>query len=542
MTGRILLTILLGVSLCLAQQAAPSPTANVAMGMPDMKLKTNMFVGLDEGQAMQGVHDQITPSATLPNPYGTFTKIWQQKMVMYLTAALQYREKLQFILSTECDLNLSMAVEPIGFPATTRPGFTFYANDVELNYSFGNIDMPWLRIAAGYFPIKYNPDARNLGEYLLRCDAYPNNIVTNFEFAMTRELGLRLNGFLGNPAVDQLKWDLMLTSETHNYPLQDGTISAIVSNNLFDMLDVGAGVSFQRLFPVDNSKTTPKDKPLALYFDVNGGQQAYTYSSTKVMGRASINPLRFVPEFRLPAPEVFGDKPFFKKEDLKFYGEVAVLGTQDFFAYDSFQVIHDSVNGIETGTRNIPGTGKPVPDSLDYYNNWKDRTPLMAGINLPTNPLISYGILPFLLTKWLKDETGSDIRTLSYITLIPALASGVAQHFLGWDLGLDVMALEFEWASQRYPNSNYYAVNPDNKSPVPYPNDPRITAGFGKPEPTKYSLYFKKSFLNKFAVSGLVGRDHLKPVSFVSPTYAQNDDFLQSKNHWWWTLRLSANF
>jgi hypothetical protein len=324
----------------------------------------------------------------------------------------------------------------------------------------------------------------------------------------------------------------------------DGTVTAIVSNNLYNLLDVGAGVSFQRLFPVDELKTTPKGKPLAQYYDVNGVLQGYTYTSTKVMGRASINPLRFVPQFRLPVPEVFGDKPFFGKEDLKFYGEVAVLGTQDFFAYDSFQVIHDSVNGIETGTRNIPGTGKPDPDTLNYYNNWKDRVPVMAGINLPTNPLISYGILPFILTKWLKDETGSDITQLSWITLVPALASGVAQHFLGWDLGLDVMALEFEWASQRYPNSNFNAVNPDDqyKSPVPYSNVDRMAAGFGKPEPVKYSLYFKKSFLNKFAVSGLVGRDHLKPVSFVSPTYKQNDDYLQSKNHWWWTLRLSANF
>ena len=541
----MLFTILLWVSLCLAQQTGPLSDANAAIGNPDMKLRTNMFLGMDEGQAMQGVHDQRTPSAALPNPYGTFTKVWQQKMVMYLTAALQYRERLQFILSTECDLNFSMAVEPIGFPATTRPGFTFYANDVEVNYSFGSLDMPWLKIAVGYFPVKYNPDAKNLGEYLLRCSAYPNNIVTNFEFAMTRELGLRLSGFLGNPAIDQLRWDLMLTNETHDYPLLDGTISAIVSNDLFNMLDIGAGVSFQRLFPVDNSKTTPKDKPLAQFTDVNGVQQAYTFSSTKVMGRASINPLRFVPQFRLPVPEFFGGKPFFGKEDLKFYGEVAVLGTQDYFAYDKNSFIQDTVfvNGIPVSTTNRPGTGTMVPDSLNYYNNWKDRVPVMAGINLPTNPLISYGVLPFLLTKWLKDETGSDIRLLSYITLVPALASGVMDYFFGWNFGLDVMSLEFEWSSQRYPNSNYYAVNPDYKSPVPYPNDVRIGAGFGKPEPSKYSLYFKKSFLNnKYAISGLVGRDHLKPVSFVSPTYAQNDDFLQAKNQWWWTLRLSANF
>ncbi|HUI91267.1 MAG TPA: hypothetical protein VLX68_03370 [Chitinivibrionales bacterium] len=508
-----------------------------------MKLKTNIFIGLDEGQAMQGVLDQAQPAPQLSPPYATVQRLWQQEMVMYLTAAINYRERLQFILSTECDLHFS-TVQPQIFPNTTRPGFFFYANDVEVNYSFGNLDMPWLRIAVGYFPVKYNPDAKNLGEYLLRCSAYPTVIVTNFEFAMIRQLGLRLSGFLGNPAIDQLKWDLMLTSESQDYPLFDGTLSAIVSNTLFDMFDIGAGVSFQRLFPVDDSKTTPKDKPLAQYTDVNGVQQAYTYSSTKVMARASVNPLRFVPQFKLPAPEFFGDKPFFGKEDLKIYGEVAVLGTQDIFAYDSFAQDTQYVNGIPVGFTNKPGTGKPVADSINYYNNWKDRVPVMAGIDLPTNPLISYGVLPLLLTKWLKDETGSDIRLLSYITLLPALASGVMDHFLGWDLGLDVMSLEFEWFSQRYPNSDFYAVNPgvNYKSPVPYPNSYRYAAGFGKPEPSKYSLYFQKNFLNKFAISGLVGRDHFRPISFVSPDYAQNDDFLQSKNHWWWMMRLSANF
>jgi hypothetical protein len=574
MTGRIFLAVLLGAFFCLAQEAGPARSGNAANGgaaekaqvlnqskslsaqlislAPDTKLKTSMFFALDEGQAMQGVLDQAQPAPQLSPPYATITRLWQQKMFVYLTAQLRYKERLQFILSTECDLNFSM-VQPEIFPATTRPGFTFYPNDVEVKYSFGNLDMPWLQIAVGYFPVKYNPDAKNLGEYLLRCSAYPTTIVTNFEFAMRRELGLRLGGFLGNPAIDQLKWDLMLTSETHDYPLLDGTITAIVSNNLFNLLDVGAGVSFQRLFPTDESKTTPIDRPLAQYFNEDGVQKAFTYQSTKVMGRASLNPLRFVPQFRLPVPEVFGDKPFFGKEDLKFYGEVAVLGTQDFFRYDSFTVDTLYRNGIIIGETNRPGTGKPVADSLNYYNNWKDRVPAMAGINLPTNPLLAYCIVVPVLAKWLKDEAGNDLSNMKFgnfklplmaLSIPVGLASGVLEHYLGWDLSMDVMSLEFEWSSQRFPNSNFYAINPDNqyKSPVPYSNGYRMAAAFGKPEPVKYSLYFKKSFLNKFAVSGLVGRDHLKPVSFVSPTYAQNDDFLQSSNHWWWTLRLSANF
>jgi hypothetical protein len=538
MRERILLILILATGICcFAQESVNTLLAS------DTKLKTNIFFAIDEGQAIEGVLDMAQPPPQSSAPYTTVNRLWQQHLLMYLTAQLDIKERLKFILSIECDLHFS-TVQPQIFPNTTRPGFFFYPNDVEIRYSLGNIDFPWLEFAIGYFPIKYNPDAKNLGEYLFRSGVYPNYIVSNFEFAMTRELGLRIGGNLGKSEIDRFKWDLFLTSETREYPLMDGTISAVISNNLLNLIDVGAGISFQRLFPVDESKTTPKDKPLAQYFNENGEQQYYTYSGTKVMGRATINPLRFVPKFKLPLPEVFGENPFFGENDLKIYGEAAILGTKDYVAYDSFEVDTEWINGIIPIEIKKPGTGKPVADSLNYYNNWKDRVPVMLGINLPTNPIISYGILPFILTKWLKDETGSDITMLSWITLIPALASGIIEHFLGWNMRLDVMTMEFEWFSQRFPNSNFYAISPSNehKSPVPYPNTYRNQANFGKPEPVKYSFYFKKTFMERFAISGLIGRDHFRPISFVSPPYKQNDDFLQSKKHWWWNIRLSANF
>ena len=96
---------------------------------------------------------------------------------------------------------------------------------------------------------------RILGEYLLRSEAYPTVIVTDFEFPLTRELGLHLSGSAGNPSIDLFGWDLMFTSETHTYPLLDGTVTGLVSNRLFDFFEIGAGASFQRLFPVSDDIT-----------------------------------------------------------------------------------------------------------------------------------------------------------------------------------------------------------------------------------------------------------------------------------------------
>jgi hypothetical protein len=46
----------------------------------------------------------------------------------------------------------------------------------------------------------------------------------------------------------------------------------------------------------------------------------------------------------------------------------------------------------------------------------------------------------------------------------------------------------------------------------------------------------------RFAVSGLVARDHMRPAFHGPAVNGVCDDFLQAKSHWWWTLRLSANF
>jgi hypothetical protein len=498
----------------------------------DLQNRMSMFFALDEGQAVRAMNSSG----------GTWVqdnRTWQERMYFHLTNDLTYLERIRLILSMECQLTFSY-LQLSSFPSTLAPLFAFYPNDMEISYTFGNLQSPWLQIAAGYFPYKYNPDVKHLGEYLLRSSAYPTFIVSNFEFPMTRELGLHLSGVVGNPAIDQARWDLMLTSETHAWPLQDGTISAVVSNNLFNVLDIGAGVSFQRFFAVDDSLTTPHNRPQSRYFNENGDTSYYTFKATKLMGRATINPLRFVPKFKIPVPWVFGTHPFFGDNDLKIYGEAAVLGYQDYVAY-----VKEDTTGQGTGQAPRWLRAPKVPVNLvgQYYDSLPDRIPYMVGINLPTTPLISYGVLPLLLTKWLLDETGDDIRPLSYITLIPALASGVCEHFLGWNMGLDVLSLEFEWASQRFPNDNKKAIDfVLGNVPIAADNGTRLTY-VPEPQRVRYALYFKKSFMNeRFALSGLVARDHMRPAFHGPESKGITDDYLQAKNNWWWTLRLSANF
>lgn len=550
MIFKILTGFFIGVTLCIAQPAADSTgdvqpvekgrdslqaktasvdnsqTEPVQAGAEAVQNRMSLFSALDEGQAMRGVANR--------DLYAPYFRLWQQDMVFHISDELIYLEKLRFILSIESKLTFSYKQDN-RFPATLSPEFAFYPSDIEINYTFGNLDRPWLRIGVGYFPFKYNPDAKDLGEFLLRGLAYPTVIKSDWEFAMTRELGFHVNGVIGNPSIDQIKWDLMFTTETHEWPLQDWTVTAVASNNLLNCVDVGGGASLQRFLPVNESKTTPKI-PSNSYLNASGDTAYYTFKSIKLMGRGSLSPLALVPEFRIPPGFIFGDKPFFSKEDLRIYGELAVLGLQNQTAY-----IWDTTG---TGAGGVPHLIK-APKDANYYDSLGDRMPYMIGVNLPTHPLISYGILPFLLTKWLKDETGDDIRPLAWVMLVPALASGVLDHYLGCNLGLDVLSLEYEWDSQRYPNDDYNPLNFNGGDlPLPASNSYRLSnLHTGTPQQAKYALYFKKSFGNqRFAVSGLVARDHMRPPYHGEYVDAVTDDFLQTKNEWWWTLRLSANF
>jgi hypothetical protein len=538
--------LIFGVWMCLAQEQAdssgngqPADSQRAALSAPatsstssdvrpapsDVRSRMSLFAALDEGQAMRGVYP--IKNAAIP-------RTWQEDMIFHLTDEMTFMGRLRFIASLEAQLFYSFAQDN-KYPATLTTAYSFYPNDVEVSYAFGNVDRPWLQLAVGYFPFKYNPDAKDLGEYLLRDIAYPTVIKTGFEFAFTRELGFHASGFIGNPSIDQARWDLMLTSETNEWPLQDWTVTAVASNNLLNFIDIGGGVSFQRLLSVNESKTTPQIQPNA-YLDSTGAVQHYTFKSTKLMARASLKPLAFVPEFKIPPGFIFGDMPFFSKDDFKVYGEIAVLGLDNQTAYEL------DTTGVGAGGASHIVT---APKDLNYYDSLGSRMPYMIGIDLPTNPLISYGILPFLLTKWLKDESGDDIRPLAWITLVPALASGVLSHYLGWNIGLDVLSLEVEYYSNRYPNSDY---NPlyftGGNLPTPYSNSVYMTNyAQGNPMPYKYALYFKKTFWNqRFAFSGQIARDHMRPPYLGQLIDGVTDDFLLAKSQWWWALRLSANF
>jgi len=81
--------------------------------------------------------------------------------------------------------------------------------------------------------------------------------------------------------------------------LQDWTVSAVASNNLFNFFDLGVGASWQRLISVNESVTTPPN--LQPNTSTPRETQATLLSAASSSWAAPQSvPMRFIPNFKIP--------------------------------------------------------------------------------------------------------------------------------------------------------------------------------------------------------------------------------------------------
>jgi hypothetical protein len=213
-------------------------------------------------------------------------------------------------------------------------------------YKVGDTEKPWLTLTLGYFKYKYNSEARNLGEQLFRSVAYPGIIMNYFDFPAIRLLGLMGHFDLLN---NTLKADAMVISESDWEPFGDFSFAVLARYQPLKVIDIGAGVEFVRLISVNEDKTTPptiaqitgKDSIGNVIYGTDSSY--YTFRATKVMGRLTLD-LKSL--FNL---SIFGP------EDGKIYGEIDVLGLQDY---------------------------------TFWYDDIMKRMPIMVGFNVPTFKLL----------------------------------------------------------------------------------------------------------------------------------------------------------
>lgn len=250
-----------------------------------------------------------------------------------------------------------------------------------------------LDFAAGIFNYKYNGAAKNLGEYIFRTGAMPPYICNSFDFAYARLTGLRLGAsFLDN----RLSTDLMFTSETMVLPTRDWSLSWLVNYSL-PFVSGGAGIMFDRLFPVDPSLEKPETS-INWYYTEDNERKYMSFGGTKLIGHLCFDPKALFPE---TAKERMG------KEDLKVYAEIAILGTRSFTTYKHYM---DPNTGLTDTTRVV------LDSSKNYYDDIGKRIPIMFGFNLPVFKVLDYLSAEFEWYGWpYPNSTGYvvEFRTLN---------------------------------------------------------------------------------------------------------------------------------
>jgi hypothetical protein len=281
---------------------------------------------------------------------------WEQQSFLDLAVDAKISERIRVAAGIEGEMFINV---PKG-QASSQQYYIwklnggFIVDNAYGSYLWGDTASPFLSVTFGRFRYKYNPDARNLGEYLFRSGTYPAYLINNFDLPFARLTGFKISSDLFR----KLHQDLMLTFETDIPPFYDASLSYLADYDMGKFLNVGAGVEFARLIAVDDSQTTPKS-PKTMYMD-GGNTKYYTFKGIKLMGHMSFDIKPFLP----------GSESIFGKEDLKIYTEAAILGLQSYPANDSA----NSLNGIKN---NIWG-----------YDSLMNKIPVLLGFNVPTFKLL----------------------------------------------------------------------------------------------------------------------------------------------------------
>lgn len=304
--------------------------------VPEKKITLVGMGSIENGQVVKGENNFAENGTNVD-----VSKVWYARYFLHLgaTAAINERAKVYVVGEGIVTYSWYRKLKVTNDLTDLKPRLLFYPHHMEGTYCFGDIKKPFLTIGAGVFPFKYNPDVRNLGEYLYRTGTYPPYIINEFDFPMGRLTGLRLSFSF----FDSLHLTAMLTAETQMVPYNDYGVSVLTDYTFAKAFTIGAGVFFSHLISVNEAYTTPRSANKFVSIDstnpANPDTTFYTFRGTKVMGRISFD------------PKVFFHSDIFGKNDLRLYSEAAILGVKDY----------------------------PV-----YYSELMRRIPVMVGFDIPT--------------------------------------------------------------------------------------------------------------------------------------------------------------
>ncbi|MBN1307219.1 MAG: hypothetical protein JXA18_04840 [Chitinispirillaceae bacterium] len=362
----------------------------------------------------------------------------------------------------------------------------FFVREARGIFTLVNNGAVSLKIEGGLMPYKYNPEVRELGEFLFRSGTYPFYLLGDFDRPFARLTGLRAGFSFINDALGA-DIDVLALTEREIRPFWDVSFAAIAAVRFLKIIDVGAGVDFAHAIPVDDRLTTPETEANEYIIDSTavtdpatgqptGGWEYnygyYSFKGIKLMARFTIDPFGIVRGGESLLNDIIGENGG------KIYGETAIIGLENYPA-----------------NLNVSMVSNPYG-----YDNLREKTPFMAGITIPL-----------------------------------------------WKV-LDVCALEFEYFPSPNPNSAVAVIK--DGLPVPFYTFRNPEAGYDTGSGNAYvprwywSLYMKKQLLANFSVVGQIGRDHIRwemPMNYQTSNY-DYEEAMVKPDEWGWHIKTIFNF
>jgi hypothetical protein len=405
-----------------------------------------------------------------------------------------------------------------GNPVAQGTKFGPGVSQAQALFKFGDNQSPWGTLRVGYFPYKYNPDAKNLGEYLFRSMPYPA-LVTTGGWSITDNALVRAQGlvFSVSQLEGSIKHDLVLMSERDFRPQGDFSPAYVVQAN-FGPIQVGGGISFHHFLPIDPSlsKTNPANsaKDLVVRYRTFPGFAAAQnqYQFDKVTGAALIvDTLRHAQGQPLTATltdidGVISENPQLTL-DSKSYQITDVLGT----VYKPDTVIY-TTQGVKLMAR---ASFDPQQIAPMFF--------------LGPNDLKIYGEIALL--GW-KNQPGYYEKRWNRVP-----------RLLGFNLPafklLDVLSLEIEYFPNPMADDLEQMISKGNYNPMPFGSG-LLFPDVDHKDDWKWTVYASKKVLDGFSIRAQIANDH-----FRAPQIPPNQHLFSSipatrtMSNWYYVVTLN---
>lgn len=377
-------------------------------------------------------------------------------------------------------------------------------------YKFGDPKDPSLAVSFGLMPYKYNPDSRNLGEYLFRSTPYPNTTI-NGSWDLINSSYSKTKGILVEKDVLDGRWknDFLMSLSDEVYPLNDMSL-AYVTSFAFGPFEVGAGVNLYNVLPTSPTLSTPENiynsyftynkevlygddlyyAQTGKYFEVEATRRRALGTAADSAAAAGLDAINasYVAKGKLVdslnKADTAGAASRLDREYYTYKGTL-LMGR---LSMDLGSFIGDKVDFKLYGEMDVLG----VKNYPIFFENRSERIPFMLGMTVPTFGLLDY--LAFEVEYW---------KNRYPIVNVKSLEDGL-------------------------PKVDYNLMSPKIDISRPYTRDD-----------FKWSVSSRKSVGRYFAVDVQMANDHTRPIRYDFSPY--KFETMLDPGAWYWVLRLQVN-